>query len=137
MYEDKLDGRITNDEFDRKAAGWRTEQQKMLRAIEQHQKANQSYMGLGMQLLDLAQEVPRLFRKQTPGEQRKLLGLLLSNCLWKDGKLTTEFRKPFDLISESALLSRQPYMETAAGRVSGGRSENWLPDMDSNHEHPG
>jgi len=56
---------------------------------------------------------------------------LLSNCVWKDGVLTAEYRQPFDMLA----LARE-----AAGDAVGGSAaktanfEKWLPGMDSNHE---
>jgi site-specific DNA recombinase len=54
MYMDKLDGRIDNDFFDRKAVEFRSEQFRVMRDIETHQNANQSYIEDGIRLLDLA-----------------------------------------------------------------------------------
>lgn len=92
MYIDKLDGKIDADFFDRKAAEWRLEQTRILKAIEDHDKANQTYLKEGIQLLELTQRVPLLFRKQSPSEKRQLLNFVLSNCLWKDNALKANFQ---------------------------------------------
>jgi len=47
MYVDKLDGRIDTDFYDRKAVEWQGEQTRLLRLIEEHQVANQSYSNRG------------------------------------------------------------------------------------------
>lgn len=99
MYEDKLDGRIDAAYFDRKAAEWRDEQERLLRAIEEHQTANRSYMEEGIQLLELAGRAHELFRKQEAREKRRLLNFVLSNCTWKNGELTPIYRIPFDLLA--------------------------------------
>jgi site-specific DNA recombinase len=85
MYVDKLDGRIDTVFFDRKAADWRTEQERLLRTIEDHHAANRTYLDDGVRLLELAQRGYSLFKKQEPREKRRLLNFLLSNCTWKDG----------------------------------------------------
>jgi len=103
MYVDKLDGRIDTDFFDRKAAEWRGEQQKCLELIRDHQDANQTYFDEGIRLLELAQKVGALFRKQSPSEKRRLLGFVLSNSTWKDGRLTAEYRQPFDLLAKNVI----------------------------------
>ena len=129
MYVDKLDGRIDTDFFDRKAAEWREEQRKCLELIREHQDANQTYLDEGIRLLELAQKAGRLFRKQSPAEKRRLLGFVLSNCTWKDGQLTAEYRQPFDLLAKNviALETKKP-----AERAQTGISDNWLPGTDSN-----
>lgn len=43
----------------------------------------------------------RLFAKQEPHEQRRLLNFVLSNSTWKNGELKPTYRQPFDLIAEA------------------------------------
>ena len=50
LYEDKLDGRIDVAFFDRKARDWRAEQTRLLHSIEEHQKADRSYMDEGVRV---------------------------------------------------------------------------------------
>jgi Integrase core domain len=59
------------------------------------------------------------------------LGFVVSNCSWKGGKLTPEFRQPFDML---AVASVQSQASGSAGGVENGQNENWLPGMDSNHD---
>jgi hypothetical protein len=44
MYMDKLDGRIDNEFFDRKAGEFRSEQCRIMRDIEAHEAVNRSYI---------------------------------------------------------------------------------------------
>tara|TARA_R110002049_G_scaffold157662_2_gene322641 strand:+ start:200 stop:799 length:600 start_codon:yes stop_codon:yes gene_type:complete len=106
MYLDKLDGRIDTDFFDRKAVEWRGEEQKCLELIREHQDANQTYLDEGIRLFELAQQAGKLFRKQPAAEKRQLLGVVLSNCTWKDGRLTVEFRQPFGLLAKNVISLR-------------------------------
>ena len=129
MYLDKLDGRIDAAFFDRKAAEWREEQDRLLRTIEQHQTANQNYLEEGIRLLELAHRAPELFERQQPQEKRRLLDFVLSNSTWKGGELTTEFRQPFDLLY---VVNRNNAGAGITTSGSEGRFENWLPRQDSN-----
>ena len=137
MYVDKLDGRIDTDFFDRKAAEWRTEQQKCLELIRGHQDANQTYLDEGIRLLELAQKAGRLFRQQSSAEKRRLLGFVLSNCTWKDGQLTAEYRQPFDLLAKNvvALEKKKPDEGSSNGRFliigSPGRTRTSDPAVNS------
>jgi site-specific DNA recombinase len=122
MYMDKLDGRVDAVFFDRKAAEWRTEQARLLCAIENHQAADQTYLEEGIRLLELGRRAHELFQKQEPREKRRLLDFVLSNCTWKDGALQATFRQPFDLI----IASTKAYgHKKAAGVSSNGFFENW------------
>jgi DNA invertase Pin-like site-specific DNA recombinase len=107
MYTDKLDGRIDNEFFDRKAAEFRAQQCRLMRDIEAHQEANRSYIEESINLLEMAQKAHRLFESQPGSEKRKLLNFVLSNCRWKAGKLEAKYRQPFDLIASAALADRQ------------------------------
>jgi len=123
MYIDKLDGKIGDDFFDRRARQWREEQSRCLNDIERHQSAEQSYMDEGVQLLELARNAQRLFAKQEPRERRRLLNFLLSNCSWEDGEVVATFRQPFDLLAETAVIAAR----AAAGATAGtARTEIWL-----------
>ena len=106
----------------------------MAEAPEQHQSANQSYMAEGIELLELARNARPLFEKQEAREKRRLLDFLVSNCSWKGGQLTTEFRQPFDALADTA-------MAAATARAEGGaesaKNENWLLRLDSNQQPSG
>jgi site-specific DNA recombinase len=131
MYEDKLDGRIGNDFFDARAEEMRAEQARIMRDTEAHQAANRNYIEEGVQLLELAHHAHVLFESQPAQEKRKLLNFVLSNCTWRGGELTAKYRQPFDVLAV-AVASEQRQM--GGGIAEMGKNENWLPDMDSNHE---
>jgi hypothetical protein len=124
MYMDKLDGRISNEFFDGKAAEFRVAQCGLMRDIETHQNANQSYVEDGIRLLELAHQAASLFENQPPAEKRKLLDFVLSNCRWKDGQLEAEYRKPFDMLAV-AVAAQNALGEGVAQEKA--QNENWLP----------
>jgi site-specific DNA recombinase len=124
MYVDKLDGVVRAAFFDPKAAEWRGEQDRITRAIEERQIANENYLEEGVHLLELARRAHGLFERREPREKRRLPNLVLSNSAWKNGELVAEFRQPFDM----------PYVANQTGEVveakpggSGSDFENWLP----------
>ncbi len=129
MYLDKLDGRIETAFFDSKSAEWRAEQDRLLRDVQTHQGANQTYIEEGVQLLHLAQRAHELFERQVAGEKRRLLDFLLSNCVWKADVLTAEYRQPFDMLA----LAREAAGDDEGGsRAKNGKFENWLRPLDWN-----
>jgi DNA invertase Pin-like site-specific DNA recombinase len=123
MYVDELDGRVDGAFFERMSAECRAEQDRCLREIERHQTANKSYMDEGVQLLELARNVQRLFERQEPREKRRRLDFVVSNCSWKGGELTTTLRQPFDLLAETTAIAAQTAIE---GRSKTAKSEIWL-----------
>ena len=61
MYIDKLDGSVSQDQFERMSETFRKEQSDLLRQIEKHQQANQTYLDEGIRLLELSQNVVSLY----------------------------------------------------------------------------
>lgn len=129
MYMDKLDGRIDTEFFDRQAAEWRTQQVRILRNVETHVSANQSYIEEGIKLLELARRAHELFENQPAKEKRKLVDFVLSNSIWKNGELLTEYRQPFDVLAIATASHRRI---EGIEPVSAVENENWLPKPDSN-----
>jgi site-specific DNA recombinase len=151
LYEDKLDGRIDVAFYDRKSREWRAEQSRMLQLIDDHQKAEHSYMDEGVRILELAQKAGDLFDRQTDKEKRKLLNCLMERAVWKGGALAIEFRQPFDMLLDAAAVAEAKRSARAnAGtrkslpsnwattrkqgenEASVARFEDWLPSQDSN-----
>ncbi len=122
-YEDRLDGRISTETFDRMAQGWRAEQAKVRREVKAHEAADRSYMEEGLALLELASRAVDLYEKQPPAERRKLLNFVLSNSTWRDGDLEVAWRQPFDLLAES--FSAVSENDNPPDADPGGHSE-WL-----------
>jgi hypothetical protein len=134
MYIDKLDGSVSQDQFERMSEAFRKEQYALLRQIEKHQHANQTYLDEGVHLLELAQKAVMLYEKQDMVEKRRLLNFVCSNSQWKDGKLIPAYRKPFDLLA----VTNTSYQKTKAAS-NGGSSfcPVWLPEPHHRENFPG
>jgi len=128
-YEDKLDGRTDAEYFDRKASEWRAEQARVLRDMENHKTASESYIEEGVRVLELSARTHKLFLSQKPAEKRRLLKALLSNCTWANGKLQAEFQQPFNWLADAATEHRN---KKAAGASSDDLLETCRGRRDSN-----
>ena len=129
MYVDKLGGRIDNSFYVQMSEQWRLEQDKLMQQIIQHQVADRSYINEGVRLIELAHDAQRLFLKQEPSEQRRLLDFVLSNSTWKDGALMPTFRQPFDIIAETVAAARNA---EGGGALNSPGHPVWLGRKDSN-----
>ena len=99
MYEDKLDGVISKDFYLLKRAQYEEERDRIDYHLSQHSNANLNYLDTGVDLLELAKRAYSLYLQQDPAEQRKLLNLVYSNCIFKNGKIKVEYRKPFNILA--------------------------------------
>ena len=117
MYVDRLDGVIDVATFERNSAAWREEIRDHRRTITRHEQANESYMELGIRIVEMSQNAWRVFDGQTPAEKRRLLNYMVLNSKWAAGKLVIEWRKPFSILAE---WMSTPNDETPSGGESGG-----------------
>jgi DNA invertase Pin-like site-specific DNA recombinase len=121
MYDDKLDRRIDNEFFDRKAAEFRAEQSRIMADIAVHQAAMGGYVDEGARLGDLAHRAGALFEVQPAAEKRKLLDYVVSECRWKGGELETVFREPFGMMVSAAAMqqvARKPVQRDVASNAN-------------------
>lgn len=114
MYSDRLDGRITADEYDEKVTDYKKEQQDLLMQYKEHSSADKSFYLTANRVLDLSQKAWELFQNSEPQEKTQLLGFLLQNLSLQGRNLLFEVKTPFN-----GILA---YAET----------KEWLPGQDSN-----
>ena len=129
MYIDKLDGKVGGRFYAQSSAEWREDQKDILRRLEEHQDASQSYMDKGIALMELANRAADLFAEQPASEKRRLLEFVLSNSSWANGELTPEFRQPSDMLADMATVGAQ---KMAAGLLTSSHHQEELPRQDSN-----
>ena len=124
MYLDKLDGRITPEFFDERAAAWRGEQDAILDKIQDAQKATPAPVDQAIDTLQLTSQACQLFMQQSAEEQRRLLRVLIKDATWQDGTLRTALFEPFEILRHSNQESYRKEKEIAG---SGQDLEIWLP----------
>ncbi len=111
MYMDKLDGRITEEFYDERAAAWKREQESLRRKIQDIQRAAPAPVDQAVDMLRLTSRACQLFLQQPANEQRRLLQTLIKDAAWKDGALRTTLFEPFDILRHSNSESRRKEKE--------------------------
>ena len=99
-YEDKLNGRISDDLWERKSRAWENEFSDIRHRIKAHESANLNYYETGTEILELANRAYSLYLRQDRREQSFLLNQILSNCTFYRGTLCPTYRKPFDILAK-------------------------------------
>ena len=84
-----------------------------------------NYLDEGIQLLQLARRAHELFERREASEKRRSLNFVVSNCNWKDGKLTAVHRQPLDLTSLS-LAAQKQRASNRRDRAKSAGNEIWL-----------
>jgi site-specific DNA recombinase len=120
MYMDKLDGRITQEFFDKHAATFRAEQDRVVLKIQEIQKTTPAPVDQAIDLLRLTSRASELFRQQPAVEQRRLLQTVVEKASWKNGVLQTVLFEPFAILLHSNQESYRKEKEKAgSGRELG------------------
>lgn len=114
LYLDKLDGRITTDDYDKYVKKFKQEECKLLEDLQDHSKADEAFLLTSSYLLDLASRAHELFMSSQPAQKNALLKLVLAN-IKADGKnLYIELKNTF------------------ASVLQANKTNQWLPGPDSN-----
>src|SRR3989344_2871056 len=115
IYDDKLDGKITPEFYEKKFQQYTAEQQDTLQAIKRHKAANINYLEFGSRIFELAQVGRKVYeQKATREEKRTLCNLVFSDVKLIDNTLVPVYQNGFQLIAERA------------------KTGNWLGRRDSN-----
>ena len=102
-YTDKLDGKITEEFWQRKQADWQTEELRIKSLIAglEEDKSRERLLDV-QRILELAKNAYFLYLTRKPAEQAELLRNVLLNCSIDAVSLYPTYRKPFDLIFNRA-----------------------------------
>jgi site-specific DNA recombinase len=115
-YTDKLDGKITEEFWNRQMSELATNEQRIARQLEALTEPPDEKLLTVARTLELAQKAHSLYLAQDPAEQAKLLSLVLSNSEVDEVSVYPKYNMPFDLIAQRA------------------KTEDWLGGLDSNQD---
>lgn len=116
MYDDKLDGRITEDLYTKKSKEYTTSILKLQKSKKNIELGKNDHYGTFLHLLNLSRLAPKLFEAGNFEKKRIILNKVLSNFLLSGDLLLWELKKPFDKMAFCA------------------DNSNWLGDLDSNQD---
>lgn len=98
IYIDKLDGCITDDEYDKYQQSFRASIAEIDTRIAMLQEADDNYYITANYLLELSNRAYELFKRSEIEERRQLIRLVLQNLRVDDEKVRYDVIKPFNTI---------------------------------------
>ena len=101
LYDEKLDGKISEEFYERKFKQYSKEKEEVESAIKKHENANLKYYELGLNLYELSQKAREIYLKAKLEEKRQLIKLVFKELFLNEGKLIFTYTKPFDLLSKA------------------------------------
>ena len=116
LYEDRLDGRITVDEYDKYVTKTKAEMDELDRKLVEFTNNDKSFEVTSEYLLQLASKAKQIFESSQPAKRNKILRMLLANATLDKKRLQLNLLKPF------------------LAFVTNADSQNWLRRLGSNKE---
>ena len=116
LYEDRLSGRITVDDYDRIATRIEAEINEKDNKLMELTNNDKSFEVDRSYLLELASKARRIFESSKPEQKNKILKLLFSNLEINEKRLNCNLLEPFNTLSSMS------------------KSQSWLPGLDSNQQ---
>lgn len=98
MQDDKYDGRITQENYDKKLKEYKEKQTDILNQMKDHSEGDHQFYLTANAVFNLATRAIEIFESSEAAEKRQLLNFLLQNCTLSGSKLVFELKEPFNLI---------------------------------------
>lgn len=95
MYDDRLVGRITTDEYDKRVIEYDKEKQDLIEQMGEHSSGNKEFLITINKVLDLATRAADIFESSEVEEKTQLLNFLFQNLTLDGEKLLFELKIPF------------------------------------------
>lgn len=124
VYDDKLEGAISTEFWERKQAEYSHRLNRLLGTLAEHRFAEDNYLATGVRILELANRAYDLYIDREHDEQRKLVDLIASNCTLKDGVAHVELKEVFAILADG--VAKEEEMK-AAGATKEQIEKEWLP----------
>jgi site-specific DNA recombinase len=118
-YQDKLDGKISEEFWSRKTSEWQLEENQILASKASLGSFQPQRILEASRILELANKAYFLYVKQSPEEKAKLLKMVLSNCAIDAVSVYPVYKKPFDLIFRKAKTEEWRALRDSNSRPSG------------------
>ncbi len=113
-YEDRLDWRITANEYDRKVQELKKKERDIYEQLKDHSKADEEFLISSSYILELAHNGYSLFKSSQTAKKREILNFVFANFQADGSKLLYKTKEPFWELLFCA------------------ESWKWLPKLDSN-----
>ncbi len=98
LYEDKIDGIITQEFWEEKNKAWSKEKHKLSIQLQSLSKTNDTFREGSNLLLNILKDLPQLYLKGNKIEKKQILNLIGSNFIYKDGNLHIELVPVFNYL---------------------------------------
>ncbi|PIR42693.1 hypothetical protein CO058_00540 [candidate division WWE3 bacterium CG_4_9_14_0_2_um_filter_35_11] len=112
LYNDKLDGKVTESFYNQKIDEFRGESEKIENTINKNQGAFNKYGKLGTNLYDLSQRASYIYKEaKSESHRRSLVNLMFSELILDAMSLQAKYNEAFDLIHNIVSVTNSSKVE--------------------------
>jgi site-specific DNA recombinase len=101
LYEDKLDGVITKEQYDSKYKQNKQELDNIVTAIENHKNSNLNYHEKCVKIYELSQDAKNIYDGSDPEDKRALIKTVFKDLKLSDGNFSAEYTDAFELLANA------------------------------------
>ncbi len=113
IYVDKLDGKISEDFWLAKHNQWVNDLAVVKNQINAYENTSINFIERGANILKFASEMMDLYQYADNTEKKELINYVLQNFKVEDGKLSYEYKKPFNIFAEGlSCLKKLPRLDS-------------------------
>lgn len=148
LYDDKIDGKISTEFYQKKFEQYQKEQQDIQNSIDSHLNANLKYYEMGITVIEVVKHAKAIYERMGPNkleDKRMMLALIFENLKIENGEFMPTYRKPYQMIVshlgafqakiEPKIKTIEPPKKPMNKRESSGFAAacpTWLRGWDSN-----
>ena len=138
LYEDRLDGRISAEIYDRKVQEKTAERDEVARKLESLSSQNTEYIAKGIDILETTQNAAEIFKNKSLNEKRILLGDIFSNITLNGKHMEITWRPESAVVRDCAEKTKrlekilEPSDDLSKMGLSDACRSEWLRGRDSN-----
>ena len=124
IYEDKIDGKITSDFYEKKFTEYTKDKENALKALQKLDEDNTKYYEAGYAIHELASKASEIYNspKATTKDKRLLLSKIFSNLLIKDQEIKPEYTLAFEFLKEWTPVVNETFEPVNNGSTEGYKS---------------
>lgn len=98
LYDEKLDNNITEEFYKKKFSEYSQELNQIVDKISKHNNSKLKNYDLSISIFDISQKASYIYLNSSVENKRKLLNLVFTSLVAKDGEINAIFTKPFEYL---------------------------------------
>jgi hypothetical protein len=129
---EKLEGEITSEFYKETKAKWESRMTELQLELAAIARAEPTSIDNAMRILELTATAHVRFKNADSAQKRELLRRVLSNSVWRDGKLEVELKDVFDLMLKTVIAVIPESASEDEQKLFLVKSVDWWRQGDSN-----